>query len=256
MLGAETGLPFRAFQESIFLGKECIIIKNAQVWRAPHAVIDEFSPQEVLADRFRDFCRIYRPRNLEGFAPFINTIISRVWPKGSPSKPSVLHPVIEFARPIVETMIEAISGSDLSDILSHGLRLIGLGPGLKPSGDGYPGGLLFAFRQLCRLYQVPRSLPPHHFQSWLNVARVKTNPISFALLADHAHGFNSESLSRFVQALMRQGAIEEAVQQPRELEQLGKRTGIDLMAGLMTGMLLAIQHATPEERPAPARPYR
>jgi hypothetical protein len=106
--------------------------------------------------------------------------------------------------------------------------LLGLGPGLTPSGDDLVGALLFARRML------------RDARSWdatagklVDAARERTHPISAALLADLADGHGHAALHRVAAAL---GAGADPLPAARELAALGASSGWEMLAGLLIGL--------------------
>ncbi len=111
--------------------------------------------------------------------------------------------------------------------------LIGLGPGLTPSGDDFVGGALFARALLtrgaadaawCRAVAEVRAL-----------ARARTHPVSAALLADLAGGQGWAPLHALVGTLAAGGGAA-AIGPAREVTRIGHSSGWDLLAGLLTAL--------------------
>jgi hypothetical protein len=104
--------------------------------------------------------------------------------------------------------------------------LIGLGPGLTPSGDDFIGGALIALRALGTRESAKR------LAAWvLPLARERTGLVSFAHLACAADGEGAAALHEALVALCRpeKGAIKECL---RAIDTLGHSSGWDALAGL------------------------
>jgi len=101
---------------------------------------------------------------------------------------------------LAEHALPALEGLD--EWLRHGLAvpaevetLIGLGPGLTPSGDDYLGGMMVALQALARDSQV------HALWRWLQPRlATRTSALSAAHLAAAAAGEAHEALHRVLQA--------------------------------------------------------
>ncbi len=105
-------------------------------------------------------------------------------------------------------------------------RLIGLGPGLTPSGDDFLGGLLIALHVL-GAHDAARSL-------WTAIradARAATNPISFAFLSAAAKGRGGASLHTTIAAIM---TGDDPTAGLARLMRLGHSSGWDALVGVAT----------------------
>jgi hypothetical protein len=112
--------------------------------------------------------------------------------------------------------------------------LLGLGPGLTPSGDDFVGGVLFARRL------AGGDTGPGWERAALTLverARARTHPISVALLADMAEGHGHEPLHDLVAALLSGAAAPGAREPVRRLTRLGHSSGWDMLTGVLAGVL-------------------
>jgi len=133
-------------------------------------------------------------------------------------------PLIEHARPGLAALEHWLCGGKLCGEVGS---LLGLGPGLTPSGDDYLGGVLIALR----LYGDPANADA--LWTWLG-PRVPacTSLISAAHLAAAAEGEGHESLHACIDAL----AEETAMPWPERLERIGSVghcSGWDGLAGVL-----------------------
>lgn len=107
-------------------------------------------------------------------------------------------------------------------------RLIGLGPGLTPSGDDFIGGMMVALHGLGEL-EICRQL-------WAPTRRCATeagNPIAVAHLKAAAEGFASAGIHRAMATIMAGGTgiTEETLD---NIDRIGHTSGWDAMAGIVT----------------------
>src|SRR5689334_20519950 len=126
------------------------------------------------------------------------------------------------AQPALDAIERWLVGNALDE---DAQSLIGLGPGLTPSGDDYLGGVLIALHQFRRESQA-RSL-----WRWLEPRLARTNAISAAHLAAAAQGEGHEALHACLYAL-----CSETADWPNALGQLdniGHCSGWDSLAGVM-----------------------
>jgi hypothetical protein len=126
------------------------------------------------------------------------------------------------AQPALDALERWLVGNALDD---EAAALIGLGPGLTPSGDDYLGGVLIA------LYQLGREAQARGLWRWLERRLGRTSAISGAHLAAAATGEGHEALHNALQALFSASA-----DWPRvlaALDQVGHCSGWDSLAGVV-----------------------
>ena len=126
------------------------------------------------------------------------------------------------AQPALDALERWLVGNALDDEAD---MLIGLGPGLTPSGDDYLGGMLIALSQLGRETQA-RGL-----WRWLAPRLPRTSAISGAHLAAAAAGEGHEALHACLQALCTRGA--DWAHTLDALDAVGHCSGWDALAGIV-----------------------
>jgi hypothetical protein len=132
------------------------------------------------------------------------------------------------AQPALDAIERWLIGNALDD---DAQMLIGLGPGLTPSGDDYLGGVLIALHQLERKPQAVG------LWRWLEPRLKRTSAISAAHLAAAAAGEGHEALHACLLALCRRDA-----DWPHTLGQVanvGHVSGWDSLAGVVAVAKLA-----------------
>ena len=122
--------------------------------------------------------------------------------------------------------------------LLHGAAgLIGLGPGLTPSGDDYVGGVMIALRVF------GQSAAADRLAAWaLPLARHATGAISCAHLASAAEGQGAAALHQTLAALGTPGAPGLAVHLGA-IDAIGHTSGWDALAGAVTAAALVVAGA-------------
>jgi hypothetical protein len=139
-------------------------------------------------------------------------------------------PILEIAR--------AALGQDMAGIVCKGRELAGLGPGLTPSGDDFLGGLLFAAHSLKTAYPGDFSWEQEFITDLIDWARVQTNPISHTILSDLALGYGPEPLHEVIKYLLTSQDLRFPMSAVTRLLTIGHTSGWDILAGMLTGMLL------------------
>lgn len=125
------------------------------------------------------------------------------------------------AQPALEAIDRWLVGNALDE---DAQALIGLGPGLTPSGDDYFGGVLIA------LHQFGRQPQAHSLWRWLKPRLSRTSDISAAHLEAAASGEGHEVLHRCIEALcLVQADWDGAL---AALDKVGHCSGWDSLAGV------------------------
>ncbi|MBS3939403.1 MAG: DUF2877 domain-containing protein [Actinobacteria bacterium] len=142
---------------------------------------------------------------------------------------------IALAAPVAR-LRTALHGEDIAAALAQVDGLLGLGPGLTPSGDDLLCGLLSAIALLGPAVGAPaeRRVAAARVVGAAVVARAPaaTTSISAALLAHAVHGEVSDVAADVVHALAGRQPLAPAV---RALLAVGATSGRDLTAGLLAG---------------------
>ncbi len=141
---------------------------------------------------------------------------------------------LKLATPRFDAVRNALRAHDLPALEAAACRVLGLGPGLTPSGDDFIGGAFFALAHAppnawCEPLAAVR-------QRLLAAAQTATNEISAHLLADMLNGTSYRALHEVLGAL--QGNEPAAIEQGTQaLLGLGASSGADMLAGLLLALL-------------------
>lgn len=236
----ETGMDFTVLGNSLRIGEAMIIdLTDADRW-TPRT----FDPRQLLPLGVVNACfwktltavrRLPDPKGLGGAIG----LIAGPPGDGNTSTLSFLEAaLIDQASPTIQELMEACRAREMVRIAQSGLRLVGLGPGLTPSGDDYLGGLLFTAHRLKAAYPIEFRWGAGPVSNFLRQARPLTNRISHTILSDLAHGHGPEPLHDFVNSLLQAGAAEGLLSDADRITRIGHTSGWDMLAGALTGMLL------------------
>ncbi|MEZ0072604.1 DUF2877 domain-containing protein [Planotetraspora sp. GP83] len=132
-------------------------------------------------------------------------------------------------------LADGCRAGSLIDSVTAAERLIGLGPGLTPSGDDMLAGLLVALRHLGLAAGVPRAV---WLADWLAAtvtydARTRTTPISATLLHCAARGEASQEVLGVLRGVAGHQPLEPAA---HRLLRLGHTSGADMAWGVHIGL--------------------
>jgi hypothetical protein len=141
---------------------------------------------------------------------------------------------LDRAAARANALAAACAADDASRAADAACKLIGLGPGLTPSGDDLVGGAFFARAVLARAGAIDAT-------AWRCAAsRVRadaarlTHPIAAALLGDLLCGDGWATLHAVAAALAR-GDDTAALDAARALTRLGHSSGWDVLSGFVVG---------------------
>ena len=232
---AQPGQRFRTEPLLILGDSFAVDLRGAKEWN-PFPIVPD--PETLLAS-IRESCE-----QLIGFMQSLNSgdglnqALPSLWAAEEEFAPAqttlffsgLLRPVFAIGK--------ACRRRDPAAILEKGKALIGLGPGLTPSGDDFMGGLLFS------AFFLKKSFPEFFFwdqdrvTDFIAWARSQTHPLSHAFLSDFASGHALAPMYEVMGYLLQGRDFERAVSAAVQLLSFGHSSGGDMLAGMMTGMLL------------------
>jgi hypothetical protein len=134
-------------------------------------------------------------------------------------------------------LARSLARADFAGACRCARGMLGLGPGLTPSGDDFLVGLFAVL-----------NIPGSPCQGWLGTgtdvlagAERATNAISLAALTQAARGRVRESIAGLIEHLMH-GAPERLATPLRRVLSIGSTSGADIVAGIRCGFELHVSH--------------
>ncbi len=237
--GLRPGMESWVQHKKLVLGDRVAVdLANAVVWEPSAICPGQAPPLLVVNTGFRRLLAALEPpetaKGLGQTIPLIAALAS-----GSDHPPTFTQDlfVARALRPITR-VARACLGRDMRRIAEESEQLVGLGPGLTPSGDDYLGGLLFAAHHLKAAYPTEFSWGVGPVLDFLHQARPLTNRISHTILSDCAQGHGSEPLHDLLNSLLQAEPVECLLRSVDRLTGIGHTSGWDMLAGTLTGMLL------------------
>jgi len=234
--------PVTVKNDSIFLGNSLLItgLRDAPIWRP-----DIILPQHLEAQRLLEAIhtavnavKIFgQPEGFKPLLPHIRGLISQ-----EPNSPLIrgLNPYAEKAFPSVKGLVECLELRDVKGAAGEATQLIGLGPGLTPSGDDFLCGLLGTLSIVSPfLGDLSRNIDDLN-RMVLSSVNGRTNPISREYLKHYAGGKPSMSISRMIQNLLdgSESSIEESIQY---VCRVGHSSGTDIAVGVLTAFSILLR---------------
>jgi hypothetical protein len=234
------GSPFHVEDQRLTIDPGFLFdVDHASPWSAPRLDPNRVVEITQLPARLQAFFARLDFAQATGFGTFIPQIQSLAQNESIDPGPAFADPILLFAQPFVLGMARASLDQQPSPLAQNADALVGLGAGLTPSGDDFLGGWLFAVTRLQAAYPhvnfINHAIPVETYHS-------RTHLISFTLLKDLAGGQASAPLHHINNNLLAGepfGSIDPFIAQ---LTRIGHSTGWDLLAGLLTGLLITFQN--------------
>jgi Protein of unknown function (DUF2877) len=192
---------------------------------------------EVQVRRWWDPCPVFAPLSRARLDHGV-TALARVYAAAD------IRPGLEGQNSPAE-LAACCAAGDLAGAVELAEALVGLGPGLVPSGDSMLCGLLLALRLLGGA--TAGGTRPVWLADWLGAAvtgyaEQRTTPLAAALLQCAARGQASEEVSAVLHGIAGQEPVEPAA---RRLLSAGGASGAELTWGLMAGCAAALALSVP-----------
>lgn len=119
----------------------------------------------------------------------------------------------------------------MPNVVDCAIRLVGLGPGLTPSGDDFLVGLFTSMN----IPNSPLYLHRTHAEEVIKNAKALTNDISYIALKKASYGQVRESIIQLVQSIFT-GKEEEVITSLNKVLNIGSSSGTDIALGLYFGL--------------------
>jgi hypothetical protein len=171
-------------------------------------------------------------KGLGQMIPLISSLVD-----GNKQTISATGPLLANARNSILDLARACLTFDMMEVTREGRELVGLGPGLTPSGDDFLGGLLFAAHSLKTAYPQDFNWEDEPVTNLIDWVSTQTHPISHAILKDHAFGHGPKPLHDVVASLLKGEDLRCTMEGTERLLAIGGTSGWDILAGMLTGML-------------------
>ena len=208
-------------------------LSGAQRWTPP--AVGPRAPAAEVRRRVRALSAALAPRGPgEGLAPLGLPAEGLAW--GRPVEPEPLTAVTAAALPRVSGLVHGLLSLDAPLVHESAAGLIGLGPGLTPSGDDYLAGLLVT---MARGEAGPAASLLG--DSVAALAPDRTTALGATLLSHAATGAASEDAHLLLAAILATRGEPDPREAALRLAGRGHTSGWDTLAGLLLGVHLALR---------------
>jgi Protein of unknown function (DUF2877) len=224
--------PFLRISDQVILD-----LDSATEWRLPAVGPECAKPLHILHACTRRLLEavimVGNAKGLGQMIPFISSLVD-----GNKQAISATDPLLAKAQDSILDLATACLDFDMTEVARRGRELVGLGPGLTPSGDDFLGGLLFTAHSLKTAYPQDVNWEEEPVMDLVHWASTQTHPISHAILRDHASGHGPKPLHDVVASLLNGQDLSHTMGAAERLLGIGETSGWDILAGMLTGMLL------------------
>ena len=190
-------------------------------------------------------------RNLE----FVSTVVTQHAGNGNPLKNIAMEPYSIFENihyeaisevdrdPFVRAMSQAanllfvsISTLDFENVRRASSQLIGLGPGLTPTGDDVLAGVMAAGIYFSLAYEFLRPEVERINSTVISLVPGRTTTYAQVLLSDASRGEVVRPLSQLLRRIVCDNQAASVVSLARQVMVIGDSSGKDTFAGTLIGM--------------------
>jgi hypothetical protein len=214
-----------------------IELNQAEPWRPFMIGPGSADPMFMVNERVSWlFSILLRNEQRDGFGPAL-PVLSAIAAGREPETVST-DPFFSRAIDPILAIAEACLCKDIVRVAQEGRKLIGLGPGLTPSGDDFLGGLFFALNFLKTIFPEKFFWNDGPILELIDWSSSRTNPISHAIFSDLCVGHGPEPLYDLLNFLLSGGDQDKILPNMDRLCEIGHTSGRDVLAGLLTGMLM------------------
>ena len=245
-LDIRVGTPLWMENGDLVLGERLRLrISGAEPWAPPE--MTRRAPREAVLDTLRAVAdSLARVAPSEGLAPLLE--YAEALSNGDTVRVDHETPLVCAALPVVGQVVTGLRTRDPIAVEGGVGRLVGLGPGLTPSGDDFLGGMMLG---LIGVLGQPDALDGVHqggsghygvgalAEGILRHAIDGTTAISRAMLEHACAGAGSASVHRLVQALL-EADIDGSVAAALAVASTGHTSGWDCLLGTLLGMHVAL----------------
>lgn len=215
------------------VGKNVFNLSKAQLWNPDISKII-ICEEELVTEKIR---LLYNLLYLQGSNDGLRDIGLWLYHMKSKSHDQKLsNELVNIAFPRILGIVESTLKGDISSAVANGIDLIGIGPGLTPSGDDFLIGFISVLFTIEPNRNIIRSLR-EEFLAKISNSVDKTTFLSKEFLL---HSIKGEFCEVFhnIYISLKNNNKDEIINSTVNLLRLGHTSGIDTLSGIITGLLL------------------
>jgi len=232
----DKGERIRVDEDLLKFGKELTISLNrADIWRPKHGV-EKPIDIELVKSNLSLLKELASWRN-EGFGQLVLQVEDVI--SGAPCNDRQLNQVSRSGLPNIKSLVSAVRSEDLELVRQSAKNLVGLGPGLSPSGDDLLAGFMAGLRWTVNSFNGNVDRVDEINRTIAHVAE-GTTMLGKQLLIRAAAGEVNEAVEGLLEAILA-GQIEEVRTATEKVLAIGETSGVDSIVGILLGSLLGIE---------------
>jgi hypothetical protein len=139
----------------------------------------------------------------------------------------------------IKTIIKGFRIQDLKSIIDNGLKLVGLGPGLTPSGDDVLVSLLLSL--FVTLQEPDQSLVKDALGQLATLSRNLTCSLSSFQYYIASQGYLSERYIEVLDSIMNTQDEMVMIQRGTQMISYGETSGMEILIGMLLGLSLSLE---------------
>jgi len=212
-----------------------ISLSGAEIWRPKRGVK---KPIDIkLVKRNLSLLKEIASRRSEGFGQLVRQIENMI--SGARFNDGQLNQVSRLGLPHIKSLVSGIKSEDLELVRLSAKNLVGLGPGLSPSGDDLLAGFMVGLRWTVNSFNGDVNCVDEINRTIAHVAE-GTTMLGKQLLIRAAAGEVNEAVEGLLEAILA-GQIEEVRTATEKVLAIGETSGVDSIVGILLGSLLGIE---------------
>ena len=243
--------PLPGFGDSPYAqaGGDIIWIGNSEALMHPRSVVLDGAKRAVAGERLRAGALIpWRPPMLSfntravadlraGCAALQRDLMRIGAPQGFAAMLAGRVPDFPLDRAAFRfrKLAKSFHDTDVESVYDAALPLLGLGPGLTPSGDDVVGAALFVRRSIAGSHADAKAWSDVAWRL-IDAAQPRSHAIGAALFRDLALGQSFAPLHRLAAILTADAGQEQAIDAARAVAAIGHSSGWDMLTGVIIGV--------------------
>ncbi len=242
-LGMKNNLSVSRVADLIIIGESelAISIENASLWEPVQLYNDVLSVSDIVERnlmKLREVARSYG--KLDGLGLLIELSEDELH---DTEVATTLDIVPRLALPHLLNLIQTIKTKDLDNLPESVQHLVGLGPGLTPSGDDFLIGLMLSMLFIARNFKLDIDHIIDVNETIISCIPGRTTSISEEFLFQAATGNANEPILNLIETLLTSNSaqVERAT---RTVLAIGGTSGTDTILGILFGSLLMLSEST------------
>lgn len=228
---------------SILMGKNVLIIstKNVQQWK-PQMLFQGkvLAIEKIKGNRktMREVTCAYG--RFSGLAQLIEYVEEGRLDKLACQK---LNPFARKASPHLSILREAIKAKDYQGVRRSAQKLVGLGPGLTPSGDDVLSGLMTSLMLISQNLNICRGMVLEVNKNIISCVKGRTTLISQEFLMHARAGEANEPILALIEKILT-GKPNEVEETTKHVLAMGEASGADVVLGISLGSWLLLDEVS------------